>query len=130
MSSKPPATNNIVTLPQADERDIVSQAELRRLYQFEQEAIDACDKYENVRNSIFMRLKSRSMQAPGKRALRRKYWSRRVVAWRQEYEKKTSHSAAEQILENTPRRKYLAFRWQDEGVVNVGGDERKEEKTE
>src|SRR5262245_54527869 len=142
MSSKPPATNNIVTLPQADERDIVSQAELRRLYQFEQEAIDAWDKYENFRNSIFMRLKSRSMQAPGKRALRRKYWSRRVVAWRQEYEKKTSHSAAEQILENTthyqsdkilqtsPARKYLRLHWQDECAVNVAGDERKEEKTE
>src|SRR5262245_32205271 len=112
------------------EGDIVSQAELRRLYQFEQEAIDAWDKYENFRNSIFMRLKARSMQAPGRRALRRKYWSRRVVAWKQQFVRKNGQNLADKILDDTPRRKYLGFRWQEERVVNIGGDERKEEASE
>jgi len=111
-----------------DERDIVTQAELRRLYQLEQEAMDAWDKFENTRNSIVMRLKAHSMQAPGKRRLQRKSWGRRVVGWKGVCVQKNGQNFADKILEETPRRKYLGFRWETEGVVNVGNERNNNEE--
>src|SRR5262245_14238677 len=109
------------TIPRKD--DEVTQAQLRMLYQYEQAAIDAWDRYESFRNNILLRLKASIGQQPGKRRLRRKYWQRRVVAWKQKFVDENGKDKAAKILENTQPRRYLGFKWETAGMVNVGRNE-------